>query len=121
MNAAQIVGAEHTSPAFLELLEHVRYLSMFLVRSRHKLSPSSGSLQANDAVPLQAYYAVCTQAYCAVRIRAYHALHEINHKNTIAYKVLCAVKGAGPQRGHTLGYTRGYTRPGTGSLHPVAI
>src|SRR5207302_6847202 len=25
----------------------------------------------------------------------------------------CAVKGAGPQRG--------YTRPGTGSLHPVAI
>jgi RNA-directed DNA polymerase len=26
---------------------------------------------------------------------------------------MCAVKGAGPQRG--------YTRPGTGSLHPVAI
>ncbi|PYT96531.1 MAG: hypothetical protein DMG38_23755 [Acidobacteria bacterium] len=43
-------------------------------------------------MPLQAYYAVSMQVYCAVPIQAYYALHEINHKNTIAYKVLLGLE-----------------------------
>jgi hypothetical protein len=44
--------------------------------------------QAYYAVPKQSYSAVSLQAYYAVRIQAYHAFLTINHKNTIAYKVL---------------------------------
>src|SRR5882724_3557449 len=40
-------------------------------------------------------------------------LNRFNSTRLISRVIGCAVKGAGPQRG--------YTRPGTGSLHPVAI
>jgi hypothetical protein len=58
MNAAQIVGAEHASPARLKRFEHTEGLSQFFVRSCHKTSQVSG--------PLQAYYAVQKQSYSAV-------------------------------------------------------
>lgn len=85
MNAAQVVGPEHTPPAFLKRLEHIEGLSQFFVRCRHKPSQISGPLQAYYAEPKQAYYVAPLQANRAVRIQSYHALCVINHKNTVAY------------------------------------
>jgi hypothetical protein len=65
MNAAQVVGPEHTPPAFLKRLEHIEGLSQFFVRCRHKPSQPSGPLQAYYAFPKQAYYAVSLQAHYA--------------------------------------------------------
>ena len=38
MNAAQVVGPEHTPPASLKCLENVEGFSQFFVRCRHKPS-----------------------------------------------------------------------------------
>ena len=85
MNAADVVGSEHTSSAFLKRLEHIEGFSQFLVRGRHFLSLSSATLQAYSAVPIRAYYAVSLQAYYAVRVQAYHAPYDQTTKNTTGY------------------------------------
>src|SRR5271170_7261667 len=87
MDAAQVVGPEHTPAAPLKFLENVQGFSQFFVRSRHRVSLLSVSLQVYRAVLTQVYSVVQLQVNYAAPIQVYYAFNRISHYNTVAYKV----------------------------------
>jgi len=75
MDAAQVVGPEHTPAAPLKFLENVEGFSQFFVRSGHRASSLFGSLQVYRAVRTQVYYVAPLQVNDAVPIQVYCAFN----------------------------------------------